>query len=160
MAKKVNTAGGYEFSARQLTALELMVSGETQASVARTLGADPSVVNRWAKNPLFRSELARRRAEVLESIRAGLSQTVETALAAVRAGLADDEVSGTVKLQVAASFLAKLVPGILRLETEAPDVDEALKTEAERRRDRFLSATLDGVDDIRDEAARELERDC
>ena len=117
------------------------------------------MVNRWAKNPLFRSELARRRAEVLESIRAGLSQTVETALAAVRAGLADEEVAPAVRLQVASSFLGKILPGILRLETEAPDVDEALKTEAERRRDRFLSATLDGVDDIRDEAARELESD-
>ena len=160
MTRKNNAPMGYELSPRQDRVLELLTAGTSQAEAARQTGAEPATVNRWTRNPLFRSELARRRAEALESIRSELSSTVKVALAAVRAGLADDEVSGTVKLQVAASFLAKLVPGILRLETEAPDVDEALKTEAERRRDRFLSATLDGVDDIRDEAARELERDC
>ena len=81
------------------------------------------------------------------------------ALAAVRDGLADEEVAGAVRLQVASSFLGKILPGLLRIETEAPDIGEVLKAEASRRQDRLLSGALDGTDDILDEARTELEQD-
>lgn len=159
MTRKNNAPRGYELSPRQDRVLELLTAGTSQAEAARQTGAEPATVNRWTRNPLFRSELARRRAEALESIRSELSSTVKVALAAVRDGLADEEVAGAVRLQVASSFLGKILPGLLRIETEAPDIGEVLKAEASRRQDRLLSGALDGTDDILDEARTELEQD-
>lgn len=124
------------------------------------MGVEAETISRWSRNAIFRNELARRRAEVLESIRSELASTVRAALTAVREGLSDAEISSAVRLQSATSFLGKLMPGLLRIEPEEPDIGEVLKAEADRRRERFTDSVLDGTSEIEEEARSELERDA
>jgi hypothetical protein len=157
-ARKVNTGQGYGFSTKQTAALEMLVAGQSQAEVARQIGTDPSVVCRWSKNPLFRSELQRRKSEVLDGIRSRLNETVTACLDSIIRGMADEECPASVKMQTASSFLARVLPGLLKLDVEPEPLHNVLKSEAEMRRDRLLSGALDGTDEILDEARSELER--
>lgn len=159
MTKKGNAPGGYEFSARQTAALEMLVAGQNQAEVARQIGTDPSVVCRWSKNAIFRTELQRRKAETLDAIKARLNDCVTACLDAIVAGMADEEVAGAVKMQTASSFLARVLPGLLKLDVEPEPLQNALKAEAAKRRERLMDFALDDTGEIEAEAARELARD-
>jgi hypothetical protein len=67
----------------QLAAIELLVQGHTDPSVASHLGVHRQTVFNWRHyNPAFRAELARRRAQVWgaasELFRAGLGRAIQT----------------------------------------------------------------------------------
>lgn len=49
-----------ELDEKQLTAIEMIVEGETNVQIAKELGVDQCTIHRWKKNPLFEAALNER----------------------------------------------------------------------------------------------------
>lgn len=49
-----------ELDEKQLTAIEMIVEGESNVNIAKELGIDQCTVHRWKKNPLFKAALDER----------------------------------------------------------------------------------------------------
>ena len=70
---------------RQLTAIDLLLTGHTDLAIAAQLHINPRTLYRWKRlNAAFRDQLARRREELYGQSADRLSHTVERAITALR----------------------------------------------------------------------------
>jgi hypothetical protein len=100
-----------ELSQRQLSAIELVLRGLSDAQVATQLGVDRSTVYRWRISPLFRRELERQRKVLFEHSAARLSSMIEPALEILNRQLIGDDPKTA--LRAAAILLRVAMPARL-----------------------------------------------
>jgi hypothetical protein len=116
-----------ELSQRQLTAIELVLRGLSDAQVAAQLGVDRGTVYRWRMSPLFRRELERQRKVLFEHSAARLSSMIEPALEILNRQLIGDDPKTA--LRAAAILLRVATPA--RLGQFAEDKKRGLGAEDE-----------------------------
>lgn len=104
---------------RQETAVELLLSGKSDAATADSLGIHRTTIARWrAAHPAFQAELARRRAELYGAAAERLRALVPKALDVLETGL-----EGNDRLSTAQKILA--MAGLDKLTAPPSDPDDA-----------------------------------
>jgi hypothetical protein len=69
-----------ELTDRQLTALEMLLTGASVTSVAKSLNVSRGTIHRWHQEPAFAAELARQRRQVYQGVADRLTALTNKAL--------------------------------------------------------------------------------
>ncbi len=110
-------------TARQESAIELLISGKSNAVIARTLGIHRSTLGRWRDfHPAFQAELCRRRAELFGFANAWINSLIPRALDVLESSLDGPDKFQAAVVLLKFSGLQKFPPPI-----ETGDAEEILE---------------------------------
>lgn len=139
-------------SDKQLTAIDLMLTGENIAAIAKNIGVVRETVYRWQMLPAFQAHLAARRAVIHGQVLDRLCDLIPKALTLMERAIEREAVKDTPDWRVA----AKVLDLVTKMGPQMPMIDVAATGEGESGGVEVVD--LDGPPTVRFRSMAELRK--